>query len=217
MSSRENPPTQGSRRAVDLTALDTFIEFKRRIESTGGNAPDPNNVQQLDDYLAQSNRQARVRMGILTDGKHWLLRWPNAGPVKATPPYAFSLEDPDRWITLYEWLRDHALSAEENTQPSRLAIAERFGPNSPTYQRDIAALKALYDQYASFQYHQGQEAAVAEPAYGGPGGDRQRSPDQLDDLFVRHTYLTAVIGIVVQASFGTDIYRLAEIVGVKGG
>ena len=27
----ENPPAEGSRRAVDLAALDTFIEFKRRI------------------------------------------------------------------------------------------------------------------------------------------------------------------------------------------
>ena len=33
----------------------------------------------------------------------------------------------------------------------------------------------------------------------------------MDDLFVRHTYLTAVIGMVVQASFGSDIYQLAEI------
>ncbi len=32
----ENPPAQGSRRAVDLAALDTFIEFKRRIGATGG-------------------------------------------------------------------------------------------------------------------------------------------------------------------------------------
>ena len=29
----ENPPSDASRRAVDLTALDTFIEFKRRIGS----------------------------------------------------------------------------------------------------------------------------------------------------------------------------------------
>ena len=32
----------------------------------------------------------------------------------------------------------------------------------------------------------------------------------MDDLFVRHTYLSAVIGMVVQASFGVDIQRLAE-------
>ena len=31
----------------------------------------------------------------------------------------------------------------------------------------------------------------------------------LDDLFVRHTYLTALIGLAVQASFGLDIARLA--------
>ncbi len=34
--------------------------------------------------------------------------------------------------------------------------------------------------------------------------------DEMDDLFVRHTYLSAVIGMVVQASFGIDIRRLAE-------
>ena len=205
----ENPPAQGSRSAVDLTALDTFIEFKRRIGSTGGNDPNPQYVEQLDDYLAQSNKQGRVRMGILTDGKHWLLRWPNAGPVKATPPYAFSLEDPDRWITLYEWLRDHALSAEENTQPSRLTIAERFGPNSPTYQRDIAALKALYDQYADFNTIK-VKRQLWQNLLTAALGEIASTPTQLDDLFVRHTYLTAVIGMVVQASFGSDIYRLAE-------
>ena len=32
----------------------------------------------------------------------------------------------------------------------------------------------------------------------------------MDDLFVRHTYLNAVIGMAVQASFGIDIRRLAE-------
>ena len=75
----ENPPALGSRRAVDLTALDTFIEFKRRIGTTGGFNPDPRNVDQLDNYLTQSQKQGRVRMGILTDGKYWLLRWPGAG------------------------------------------------------------------------------------------------------------------------------------------
>ena len=205
----ENPPAQGSRRAVDLTALDTFIEFKRRIGTTSGFNADPDNVQQLDDYLEQSEKQGRVRMGILTDGRYWLLRWPNAGPVKAVPPYAFTLEDPDRWITLYEWLRDHALSAERNKQPSRLTIAEHFGPNSPTYQRDIATLKALYGQYAHFNTIK-VKRQLWQNLLTAALGEIAADPAQMDDLFVRHTYLTAVIGIVVQASFGSDIYRLAE-------
>ena len=205
----ENPPAQGSRRAVDLTALDTFIEFKRRIGTTGGLDPNPDYVQQLDDYLSQSEKHGRVRMGILTDGRHWLLRWPNAGPVKVAPPYAFTLDDSDRWITLYEWLRDNALSAEENTQPSRNTIAERFGPNSPSYQRDISTLKALYDKYAGESTIK-VKRQLWQNLLTAALGEIASAPDQLDDLFVRHTYLTAVIGMVVQASFGSDIYRLAE-------
>ena len=205
----ENPPAQGSRRAVDLTALDTFIESKRRIGSTGGNDPDPENVRQLDDYLAQSEKQGRVRMGILTDGKHWLLRWPNAGPVRAAPPYAFTLDDPDRWITLYEWLRDHALSAEEDKQPSRHTVAEHFGPNSPSYQRDIAALKALYDEYAGYNTIR-VKRQLWQNLLTAALGEIAGTPAQMDDLFVRHTYLSAVIGMVVQASFGSDIYGLAD-------
>ena len=205
----ENPPAEGSRRAVDLAALDTFIEFKRRIGTAGGFNPDPKNVDQLDDYLAQSEKQGRVRMGILTDGKYWLLRWPNAGPARTVPPYAFTLEDPDGWITLYEWLRDHALSVEENKLPSRPTVKESFGPGSPTYQRDIATLKALYGDYAGYNTIK-VKRQLWQNLLTAALGEIADDPAQMDDLFVRHTYLTAVIGMVVQASFGSDIYQLAE-------
>ena len=205
----EVSPALGSRRAVDLAALDTFIEFKRRIGSTSGLDPNPEFVQQLDDYLAESQEGRRVRMGILTDGKHWLLRWPNAGPVKLVRPYAFTLEDPERWPLLYEWLRDNALSAEVDVVPSRESIAKHFGPDSPHYERDIAAFKALYDGYAEANtirvkrelWEKLLTAALGEIAF---------TPDSMDGLFVRHTYLTAVVGMVVQASFGIDIYATAD-------
>ena len=205
----ENPPAQGSRRAVDLAALDTFIEFKRRIGTAGGFNPNAEYVQQLDDYLEQSGEQGRVRMGILTDGKRWLLRWPNAGPVRTALPYAFTLEEADRWITLFEWLRDHALSAERDKQPSRSAIAQHFGPTAPTYERDIAALKSLYEQHADSGTIR-VKRQLWENLLTAALGEIARSSAQLDDLFVRHTYLSAVIGMVVQASFGGDIKRLAE-------
>ena len=41
-------------------------------------------------------------------------------------------------------------------------------------------------------------------------GEIAEGPKQMDNLFVRHTYLTAVIGMVVQARFGIDIRNLAE-------
>ena len=222
----ENPPSGASRRAVDLTALDTFIEFKRRIGTSVGGEPNPQYVEQLDDYLAQSASQGRVRMGILTDGKRWLLRWPGAGDVRLTRPYAFALEEPDRWLTLWERLRDSALVSLEGEKPDREGIRGHFGPSSPSYQRDIAFLKTLYQENAELDtiqikrrlWYDLLRTALGEIAYSPEGmSDESRAalakhgvgPEEMDDLFVRHTYLSAVIGMVVQTSFGIDIRQLA--------
>ena len=205
----ENPPSQGSRQAVDLRALDTFIEFKQRI-GPSGITPNPDHVEQLDEYLAQSAAAGRgVRLGILTDGKHWLLRWPGAGAVRTAPPYAFTLDSRDSGADLYKWLRDEALAATEQTQPDRPSIKARFGPDSLLYQRDIDTLRQLYQATAKSEtiavkrrlWHNLLMAALGEIA---------RGSDQMDDLFVRHTYLSMTVGMVVQASFGIDIAAVAE-------
>ena len=216
----ETPPAEGSRQAVDLTALDTFVEFKRRLGMASGGVPNPQYVEQLDDYLAQSAKQGKVRMGVLTDGKHWLLRWPGAGEVRLTRPYAFTLDEPDNWIALYEWLRDSALVSLDGISPDRAGIEEHFGPSSPAYQRDIAALKTLYQENAELEtirvkrrlWYDLLRTALGEIAYTTEGIESpiHHDTEEMDDLFVRHTYLSAVIGIVVQASFGIDIRRLAE-------
>ena len=216
----ENPPSDGSRSAVDLTALDTFVEFKRRIGTVVGNEPDPDNVRQLDEYLDQSASQGRIRMGVLTDGKRWLLRWPGAGPVRMARPYAFTLEDPDEWFLLYEWLRDRALVSLDDILPDKDSIREHFGPNSPAYLRDISTLKALYQENAKVEtirvkrrlWYDLLRTALGEVAFSTEGMDSpvREYTEEMDDLFIRHTYLSAVIGMVVQASFGIDIRRLAE-------
>ncbi len=206
----ENPPSDSSRSAVDLTAHDTFVEMKRRVGTTGGNSPNPDYIQQLDDYLLQSQTMGKgVRMGVLTDGKHWLLRWNNAGPANTAYPYAFTLESSSQWLGLYEWLRDKALVSHVDILPTRRSIEEHFGPNNLTYQRDIASLKALYLAYAGHEtiklkrrlWYDLLRTALGEIA---------RSQEELDDLFVRHTYLSAVVAMVVQATFGIDIYQMAE-------
>ena len=204
----EVAPSLGSRKAVDLTALDTFIEVKRRIGTTGGFSPNPDYVEQIDDYLAESEKHGRVRMGVLTDGKYWLLRWPNAGPVKTALPYGFVLDSPEKWIPLFEWLRDSALSAMDDREPDRASMEERFGPNSPSYQRDIDALRDLYARNASAGTI-AVKRQLWQDLLKAALGELASTPEQLDHLFVRHTYLTAVIGMVVQARFGLNIAALA--------
>ena len=205
----ENPPSDGSRRAVDLTALDTFIEFKRRIGTTGGFNPDPAHVEQLDEYLELSKFAGKgVRTGILTDGRYWLLRWPNAGPVNTAVPYGFTLESPDGWLPLYEWLRDSALFALDSIPADRASVEQYLGPQSAAYQRDIDTLSALYASAADYEtikvkrrlWFDLLRAALGEIAH---------DQTALDNLFIRHTYLSLVIGMAVQASFRIDIRQVA--------
>ncbi len=206
----ENPPSEGSRKAVDLTALGTFIEFKRRIGTTGGFNPDPANVVQLDGYLELSQADGKgVRTGILTDGKYWLLRWPGAGAVNTARPYGFVLESEENWLPLYEWLSDTALVSLEDIKPDSENIESHFGPTSVRYQQDIAALEILYRQNAGLEtvrvkrqlWFDLLRAALGEMA---------DTREELDSLFIRHTYLSAVVGMAVQASFGIELRQLAE-------
>ena len=115
------------------------MEFKRRIGSRGGLDPNPDYVDQLDDYLEQSDRQrANVRMGVLTDGKHWLLRWPHAGPVKTTLPYAFTFDDPDRWFNLFGVApRPRLRRRPKRDPPPARPSPPTSAPTAASYERDI--------------------------------------------------------------------------------
>ena len=164
----------------------------------------------MDDYLAASQLEGKaLRTGILTDGKHWLLRWPGAGEVKTQRPYGFVLESAEKWVPLYEWLRDEALVSLENIPPDKKSIEKHFGTLSPAYERDIAALRKLYDGVANEETIR-VKRRLWEDLLRTALGEIAQTRDLMDDLFIRHTYLTTVIGIVVQASFGMDVRLMAE-------
>ena len=206
----ENPPsTTAPRSAVDLTALDTFVESKKRVGTTANGEPNPDNISQIDNYLRSSASQGQVRMGVLTDGRRWILRWPGAGEVKMVKPYAFTLDSADHWFLLYKWLRDEALVSQENIPPDRMHIEEHFGPNNPSYQRDLAALHTIYSA-SSEQETIRIKRQLWQDLLRTALGEVANNPEQIDDLFIRHTYLSAVIGMAVQASFGMDIRAMAE-------
>ena len=203
-------PSDASRKLVDLRTAGALIEVKRRI--AGGSdspVPDPEYVSQLDKYLVESQAVGGVRLGVLTDGKRWLIRSEPYAPVQSTFPYAFTLEEGDSGANnLRLWLRDSVLLAAENIAVTESSLRQHFGPLSPHYERDIAALRRLYDARKDGEtirvkrhlWHDLLRAALGEVA---------QERVQQDDLFVRHTYLTAVIGMVVQAAFGVDLRALA--------
>ena len=175
-----------------------------------GFSPDPDNVRQLDDYLEASQKTGGAVSEPAYSPTASIGCSAGPAPVRSKPtPHTASLStSPSKWVPLFEWLRDTALVSLEDVRPDRQSIAAHFGPNSPSYERDIAHLKTLYGKFADSPtikvkrqlWHDLLRTALGEIAHG---------PEQMDDLFVRHTYLTAVIGMVVQASFGIDITGLA--------
>ena len=131
------------------------------------------------------------------------------GEVKTTAPYGFVLESADKWNLLHEWLRDQAIVALENISPERPDIETHFGINSPRYLQDIDTLRALYQQ-AKDDPSLTVKRRLWQDLLRTALGEIAQNDTAMDDLFIRHTYLTTVIGIVVQASFGIDVRALAE-------
>ena len=203
----EQSPGAGSSGRVDLRTHDVIFEFKTRI----GNRiqPDAKHVQQLDDYLSAALVGGQQqRFGILTDGKYWILRWPGMGSVNTQPPNAFTLASAEHGLLLYEWLRDQSQALEApDISPTEDEIRNRLG-TGPRFDQHINALRDLYAQ-------QREDPTIAvkrelwRRLLAAALGQVVEEDPELDDLFLRHTYLSVVVGLAVQSAFGIEIEQWA--------
>ena len=192
---------------IDLESDDLVIEVKRRIGNRL-NASDANK-RQLEEYLATLAREGRPpRLGILTDGKYWLLRRPG-GDWSAASPYAFTLDAAEHGYHLYEWLRDESQALERRgVVPTDDEVRARLGPG-PRFEQHLDALRELYDQHRD-------EPTIAikrrlwRQLLAAALGEVIEEEQNLDDLFLRHTYLSAVVALALQSAFGIDIVLHAQ-------
>ena len=204
----EQAPAAGSAGRVDLRTRDVIIEFKVRI----GDRINPRDdyVEQLDDYLAAAVTGGQPqRFGILTDGKYWILRWPGMGPVRTQAPHAFTLSDAEHGLLLYEWLRNQSQALEERgIAPSDEEIRNRLG-DGPRFEQHILALSELYEANRDDPTIALKRDLWRSLLAAALGQVVEQEPD-LDRLFVRHTYLSVVVGLAVQAAFGIEIEAAAH-------
>ena len=193
---------------IDLESDDLVIEVKRRIGNRLEATDD--NKQQLDDYLhALADEGKPPRLGILTDGKYWLLRRPGAADWSAAPPYAFTLDDAQHGYHLYEWLRDESQALERSgLTPDDDEVRKRLGPG-PRFEQHLQSLRELYEQRRD-------EPTIAikrrlwRQLLAAALGEVIEHEDNLDDLFLRHTYLSAVVALALQSAFGINIVQHAQ-------
>ncbi len=214
----EGAPARLSRRRVDLVLSDVFIEVKSSLltaERAWRLAP--KHIKQIDDYIEAS---PDVSLGVLTDGRHWLLRSSATPPNPMTPPWMFQLTSADQGLELYRWLQSEVLANAYSKPVDLSTIGDELGLYSTIFGKCYPQIVALYEE------HQHSENAklkrdlwelllvvalgeVTRTVYGEWVHTKGAKLDGLDDLFVRHTYLSIMIGLITQASYGVDIVGLA--------
>ena len=205
----EHPPGVGSIRRVDLAVPDRaiFVEVKQRVGThVDSSVPDPDNVDQIDGYVSESGSLSAV--GVLTDGKHWFLRTvADIGEGVRDEPYRFTLETVADWYGLFDWLQGYVFLKPSIRPCTEESLRREFGPGSPSRDRHVAAIRALYEaahDCPSVRVKRELWEMLLGVALGEVAGV------DLDDLFVRHTYLVSVVGMITQAVFGLDIGERAH-------
>ena len=205
---QEESPAQGASGRVDLVARNVFFEFKRSLYTGGGI---DEHLKQLDGYLSDAVAAGRgIRVGVLTDGKRWLLRRIGDGAEGFSSPTLWELEPANAGIRLYDWLHLWVfVEGEPDVTPTREHLIAEFGDASLNTNQDLATLRVLYEQEGDRDTIQ-VKRRLWEDLLRAALGEIANSKEELDVLFIRHTYLSAVIGMVVQAAFGIGIRDLSD-------
>lgn len=198
---------------IDIQSEHLIIETKQRIGT--GIEPDPKNIKQLDGYIGEAKAADKPdRLGVLTDGKHWVLRLPNIREVHTTPPYAFTLRNKDDGFRLYEWLQNETRIIEQSDRkPDEEEVRRSFGPG-PRFENEIAALDSLYQDHRDSPTIAVKRQLWADLLTAALGISVAEEPD-LDQLFLRHTYLSAIVGLAVQAAFSIDLREKSRLDAAK--
>ena len=209
----ETRPALDSRNKTDLQIRNTYVEFKRSIIKAG--AIDPEAIEQLDGYLMENARaRGGIRNGILTDGANYLKRSVgdhrrniSALEVKKA---AKEFSRPQQGNRLYEYLQPIIDTQETGLAPSPGRLTQYFGADSEVFKTATALLTEAHEahrHHPTVAVKRKLWRDLLQVAIGQNSVDD--SPDK-DYLYVRHTYLTALVGLIVQARFGIDVARYAD-------
>ena len=208
--STETRPAPDSRLKVDLYIRNTYVEFKRDLITAG--AIDPEYIGQLDGYILENALAGNgIQNGILTDGKNYLKR--SVGDDKR----ALVLENlhevfdsEQQGDRLYEYLYDIIDTQAENITPSDEMLTKYLGLDSDVFNTATALLVSAHDKHRENPTVAVKRNLWRELLRVALGEEAVDDSEVSDWLYVRHTYLTSLIAVIVQAHFGLPVERHAR-------
>ena len=206
----ERPPGAGNPGLMDLYVHNTCIEFKKNILQ--GGAPDPEYVAQLDRYLENLLKAGTgVRNGILTDGIRYVLRRVGEEKLPLQQQQTMSTFDrPEQASNLREYLHRIISAPAENIIPTADHLERHFGIDSDVFRASNLLLKESYEEHHSKPTVAVKRRLWQDLLQVALGKDAATAGDESDWLFIRHTYITSLIAVIMQQRLLGDVARHAD-------
>ena len=206
----ERPPGVGNPGRMDLYVHNTCIEFKTSI--LRGGAPDPEYVAQLDGYLKNLLKAGSgVRNGILTDGVHYFLRRVGEEDLPLQKNETRSIFDrPEQAPRLREYLHSIISAPSENISPTAENLERHFGNNSDAFLAGNLLLKEAYEAHREDPTVAVKRRLWQDLLQVALGKDAATAGDESDRLFIRHTYITSLVAVIMQQQLLGDVAHYAS-------
>ena len=205
----EVPPSADNAGRVDMYVRNTYIEFKRDLEVR--RVIDPGYIKQLDDYLLASVKDGwGIQNGILTDGKRYLKRNIGDGDRPLDRNRLHTFDQPDQGPRLREYLNDIIDTAARNITPSPETLTKHLGIDSDLLKSATALLRDAHHQNRNNPTIAVKRKLWQDLLEVALGQNSTGDPDTADWLYIRHTYLTSLLAVILQAHFGIDVVREAN-------
>ena len=200
----------GNPGSMDLYVHNTCIEFKREILRNG--RPIRKWVKQLDGYLENLLKNGTgTRNGILTDGVNYFLR--RIGDDKLPLQQNMTLhvfDHVEQAPRLREYLHGIISAPAEDIAPTPENLERHFGSNSDTFRAGNLLLQEAYEEHRNDPTVTVKHRLWQDLLQVALGKDAATAGDESDWLFIRHTYITSLIAIILQQQLLGDVARHAS-------
>ena len=205
----EVQPGQGNSGQMDLYVHNTCIEFKKHILHNG--APIPSYVAQLDSYLDKLLKAGTgVRNGILTDGVHYFQRRVGEEKLPSLSPEALRTFDrPEQARHLREYLHGIITAPAENIAPTAENLKSHFGSDSDAFRAGNLLLQEAYQEHRDAPTVAVKRRLWQDLLQVALGKNAAAAGDESDWMFIRHTYITSLIAVIMQQQLLGDVVRHA--------
>ena len=200
----ERPPGPFSRDRVDLYVHNTCIEFKKDIMR--GGTVNQEDLGQLDNYIKQLVKAGvGVQNGILTDGVNYQIRRIGDDTLPLTKDIHHVFDLPQQAPRVREYLYRVISAAASDISPTEGHLTRHFGINSDVFRSANTLLTDAHRANRDQPTVAVKRKLWQELLQVALGQDSLADDASNDWLYIRHTYLTTLVSIIVQAQFGINV------------